>query len=93
MNQSRHDWSLKLNDALWAYMTAHKTPLGITPYRVIYGKSCHLPVELEHKAYWAIKKLNFNNAAGQKRLLDLNELDELRLEAYDNAKLYKERTK
>ena len=91
---SRKDWSLKLPEALWAYRTAYKTPIGTTPFKLIYGKSCHLPVELEHKAYWAIKKLNLNyQAAGEKRILDINELEELRRDAYENAKIYKERTK
>ena len=91
---SRKDWSSKLNEALWAYRTAYKTPIGTTPFKLVYGKSCHLPVELEHKAYWAIKTLNINyTAAGEKRILDLHELEELRLDAYENAKIYKERTK
>jgi hypothetical protein len=51
-------WSKKLDRALWAYRTAHKTPIGMTSYQFVYGKTCHLPVELEHKAYWTPKEIN-----------------------------------
>ncbi len=71
---------------MWAYCTAYKTPIGTTPFQLVYGKSCHLSVELEHKAYWKIQTLNFDlKAASEKRLLQLNELDEIRQDAYENA--------
>ncbi|XP_025677534.1 uncharacterized protein [Arachis hypogaea] len=91
---TRKDWARKLENALWTYRTAFKTPIGKSPFQMLYGKSCHLPVKLEHKAYWAIKLLNLDfQAAGEKRLLQLNELDEFRLEAYENAKIYKKKFK
>ena len=76
---TRKDWANKIDDSLWAYRTSFKTPLGMSPYRIVYGKACHLLVELEHKTYWETRMLNMNfKMVGKKRMLQLNELDELR---------------
>ncbi|GJT14272.1 reverse transcriptase domain-containing protein [Tanacetum coccineum] len=95
VGENRASWSDKLDDALWAFRTAFKTPIGCTPYKLVYGKSCHLPIELEHKAYWALKHANFDlKTAGDHRKLQLNELNELRDQAYENSfDFYKRETK
>nr|GEW63465.1 reverse transcriptase domain-containing protein [Tanacetum cinerariifolium] len=94
VGENRASWSDKLDDALWALRTAFKTPIGYTPYKLVYEKSCHLPIELEHKAYWALKHANFDlKTTGDHRKLQLNELNELRDQAYKNFLIYKERTK
>nr|GEV61289.1 hypothetical protein [Tanacetum cinerariifolium] len=94
VKENRVSWSEKLEDALWAFRTAYKTPIGCTPYKLVYRKSCHLPIELEHKAYWALKHVNFDlKTAGNHRKLQLNELNKLRYQAYENSLIYKEKTK
>ncbi|GJT27387.1 reverse transcriptase domain-containing protein [Tanacetum coccineum] len=94
VGENRASWSDKLDDALWAFRTAYKTPIGCTPYKLVYGKACHLPIELEHKAYWALKNANFDlQTAGDQRKVQLNELSELRDQAYENSLIYKEKTK
>nr|GFB69103.1 reverse transcriptase domain-containing protein [Tanacetum cinerariifolium] len=94
MGENHALWSDKLDNALWAFRTAYKTSIGCTPYRLVYGKACHLPHEIEHKAYWALKHTNFDiRTTGDHRKLQLNELSELRDQAYENSLIYKERTK
>ncbi|RDY13904.1 hypothetical protein CR513_01118, partial [Mucuna pruriens] len=93
-NPSRKDWSRLLEDALWAHRTAYRTPLWMFPYWIVFGKACHLPVELEHKAYWAVKQCNLAyDQAGKQRKFQLQELDELHLEAYENSRIYKQKVK
>nr|GEW46399.1 reverse transcriptase domain-containing protein [Tanacetum cinerariifolium] len=94
VGENRALWSDKLEDALWSFRTAFKTPIGCTPYRLVYRKSCHLPLELGHKAFWALKHTNFDlKTAGDHRKLQLNELSELRDQASKNSLIYKERMK
>ncbi|GKE24325.1 reverse transcriptase domain-containing protein [Tanacetum coccineum] len=94
IGENRASWSDKLDDALWAFRTTFKTPIGCTPYKLVYGKACHLPIELEHKAYWALKHCNFDlKTAGDHQKVQLNELNELRDQAYEKSLIYKEKTK
>ncbi|GJY97216.1 reverse transcriptase domain-containing protein [Tanacetum coccineum] len=94
IGENRASWSDKLDDALWAFRTTFKTPIGCTPYKLVYGKACHLPIELEHKAYWALKHCNFDlKTAGDHWKVQMNELNELRDQANEKSLIYKEKTK
>nr|GEX78545.1 hypothetical protein [Tanacetum cinerariifolium] len=94
VGENRAFWSDKLDNALWAFCTTFKTPTGSTPYKLVYEKACHLPIELEHKAYWDLKHCNFDlKTAGDHRKVQLNELNKLRDQAYENSLIYKEKTK
>ncbi|RDY04335.1 hypothetical protein CR513_11962, partial [Mucuna pruriens] len=85
-NPSQKDLCQLLEDAQWAQRTTYQTPLGMSPYRIVFGKAYHLPVEIEHGAYWAIKQCNMAyDQADKERKLQLQELEELRLEAYENS--------
>nr|GFB47834.1 reverse transcriptase domain-containing protein [Tanacetum cinerariifolium] len=78
LGENRASRSDKLDDALWAFRTAYKTPIGCIPYNLVYRKACHLPIELEHKAYWALKQANFDlTVAGDHQKIQLNELNEI----------------
>nr|GEU45752.1 reverse transcriptase domain-containing protein [Tanacetum cinerariifolium] len=88
------DWSEKLNNALWAFRTTYKIPTGCTPFILVYGEACHITVKIKHKAYWALKHCNMDLATEAKTyFIELNELMELRDGAYENTRIYKERTK
>ena len=94
VNSSKKDWAKKIDDAPWAYRTTFKTPLGMSPFRIVFRKACHLSVELEHRAYWVTRQLNMDSKmANEKRMLQLSELEEFCNEAYENAEIYKEKTK
>ena len=70
VNSSKKDWAKKIDNALWAYRTSFKTPLGMSPFRLVFGKACHLPMELEHRAYWVTRQLNMDGmVVGEKHIL------------------------
>ncbi|XP_047268171.1 uncharacterized protein LOC124898576 [Capsicum annuum] len=91
VNANWTDWAIRLDDALWAYFTAYKTPIGASPYQIVYEKSFHLPIELEHKALWALKALNLElKDVAKSRFNGINELHKFRLQTYESRTLYKE---
>ncbi|GJW00396.1 reverse transcriptase domain-containing protein [Tanacetum coccineum] len=94
VGENRASWSDKLDGALWAFRTTFKTPIGCTPYKLVYGKACHLPIKLEHKAYWALNHCNFDlKTASDYQKVQINELNKLRDQAYKNSLIHKEKTK
>jgi predicted methyltransferase len=87
-------WKSKVSEVLWSYRTAYKMLIDKMPYQQVHGKTCHLPVELEHNAFWPIKKWNMDlKVARTKRKIQITKLEEWREKAYHSAKLKKQRTK
>ncbi|KAL7606650.1 hypothetical protein Lser_V15G17771 [Lactuca serriola] len=94
VGSNRKDWADELGDALREFRTTFKSPIGTTPYKLFYGKNCHLLVELAHKAYWALKRCNFEpNELRANRLFQMNALEELRNDSYTNSLIYKDKTR
>ncbi|XP_047251465.1 uncharacterized protein LOC107879027 [Capsicum annuum] len=94
MNANRTNWERNLDNALWDYITSYKTTICDSPYQLVYDKDCHLPINIEHKAPWALNKLNLEwKDAAKSRLNNINELDEFLLWAYESSALYKEKIK
>nr|GEU69750.1 reverse transcriptase domain-containing protein [Tanacetum cinerariifolium] len=94
VGENQASWFNKLDDALWAFRTAFKTPIGCIPYKLVYEKAFHLPIELEHKAYWALKHCNFDlKSTGNHQKGQTNELNKLHDQAYKKSLIYKEKTK
>ncbi|XP_055802083.1 uncharacterized protein LOC129871216 [Solanum dulcamara] len=91
---NRKDCSRKLDNALWPYRTTFKTPTSMSPYQPVFGKSFHFLLELDHKAMWALKKLNMDwDATLKQRMNQIKKLDDFCLNAYESATLYKEQIK
>nr|XP_004510062.1 uncharacterized protein LOC101509462 [Cicer arietinum] len=91
---NKKGWSHRLEEALWAHRTAYKMPIGMSPYRLVFGKEYHLLVEIEHRAYWTVKSCYLEmEKACLERKLQLQQLEKLTLEVYENSRIYKEKTK
>nr|GEZ15761.1 reverse transcriptase domain-containing protein [Tanacetum cinerariifolium] len=94
VGKNRASWFDKLDDALWALRTTFKTPIGCTSYKLVHEKACHLPIKHEHKAYWALKHCNFDlKSVGDHQKVQMNKLNKLRDQAYENSLIYKEKMK